>query len=496
MTMLFKPRTVERIWDTWLYFHEGRHYLYWLHKTKADNNWDGMGVAVSDDGVHFREHGPIIHKADDAVWLGTGMVWRAGDTFMLNFSEERNGLQEIFFAESDDLLHWRRLPDEEHVCRADPAWYADAPTFSSQRWDCIWVVPREDGEGYVGYLTAVAKDGPPGLCGTAGFVVSDDGRHFRAGPPAVEPGVWGDRVEVGAVEKIGDRWYMLLGTIGMPLGARHIARMPVGETGMFPLVSDKQEGPFRLDPAQPLLLGSSPNWYTYFARFYRCGDELLLNHHTVPRAGTAEDSYFSPLKAVHQDAAGLLELRWWPGNEALKGASRPPLIEGHDLHGVSDEDVVADAETVRFAAASGGLVVLPARHDPTAGLILEAELELEETTGPLAGVGVFIEDRDTPPSNHPTVSGSLLLAQTDGRLSVGPYNGYAFRPEDAKPVTTEAGRPRRWRVLLRDEHVEVYVDDELVQCYTLGHTPSGRVGFVVEAGRARVSDVRLWRMAL
>lgn len=493
--MLFKPRMVARMWDTWLYHHEGKHYLFYLHKTRAGGDWDGMSVAVSDDGVHFADHGPIIHKADDAAWLGTGMVWRVDDRFLLNFSEERNGLQEIFFAESDDLLHWRRLPDAEYVCRADPRWYADAPTFSSQRWDCIWVLPREEGDGYVGFLTAVAKDGPPGLCGTAGFVESDDGRHFRAGPPAVETGTWGDRVEVGAVEQIGDRWYLLLGTIGMPLGARHLARLPAGETGMFALMAEHQTGPYRLNPRQPLLLGSSPTWYTYFARFYRCGAELLLNHHTVPRAGSAADSYFSPLKTVERDDAGILRLRWWPGNDAIKGAPRPSLLDASDLHGLRPDDLVVHGETARFTVAAGGLVILPIRHDPAVGLVLEADLELEATSGPLSGIGLFVEDRDVPPSTHPTVSGTLALAQTDGRLSFGAYNGYAYQPEDAKPFPLAVGQTNRWRLLLRGEHVELYVDDELIQCYTLGHAPSGRIGFVVEAGRARVSSVRIWRMS-
>ena len=76
--MIYKPSAVARMWDTWLYYHEGKHYLFYLHNTRADVRWDGMSVAVSDDGVHFDDHGPIIYKADDAVWLGTGMVWRAG----------------------------------------------------------------------------------------------------------------------------------------------------------------------------------------------------------------------------------------------------------------------------------------------------------------------------------------------------------------------------------------------------------------------------------
>ena len=98
------------MWDTWLYYHEGVHYLYYLHGRAADE-WDGISVATSEDGVHFQEFGPIVSKRDDAQWLGTGSVWRAGEKFILNFSESRDGVQAVFFAQSDDLLHWERLGD-------------------------------------------------------------------------------------------------------------------------------------------------------------------------------------------------------------------------------------------------------------------------------------------------------------------------------------------------------------------------------------------------
>ncbi len=489
--MIFKPSIVARMWDTWLYYHEGKHYLFYLHNSRADVRWDGMSVAVSTDGVHFADHGPIIHKADDAVWLGTGMVWRVGDRFMLNFSEERDAVQEIFFAESDDLLHWRRLPDEEYICRADPRWYADEPTFTSQRWDCIWALPREDGAGYIGFLTAVAKDGPPGLCGTAGCVVSDDGRHFRAAPPVIETGVWGDRVEVGAVEKIGDRHYMLLGVGAMPLGARHSARLPAGEGGMVALNAERQAGPYRLDPMQPPLLSGSPNLYTYFARFYRCGAELLLNHHTVPRGGHrgVEDIYFSPLKAVRRDEAGILSLRWWAGNEALKGRQQPLVLEGCELYGLQGDACSLESSTLRLTAAAGGLAILPVQYNTARGVILEADLTLHGSEGPLYGTGLFVEGEA---GNR----GTLFLAQSDGRVSVGPYDGYAFKPEDAKPYRFSADEPARWRLLLRAAHVELYIDDELIQCYTMRHEPGGRLGFVIEAGSAAITNARAWEMSL
>ena len=491
--MIFKPSIVARMWDTWLFYHEGKHYLFYLHNSRADVRWDGMSVAVSGDGVHFIDHGPIIHKAPDAVWLGTGMVWRVGERFMLNFSEERSGDQSISFAESNDLLHWRRLPDDDYLSLADPRWYVGKISFGKkQRWDCIWVLPRADGPGYIGFLTAVAKEGPPGLCGTAGCVVSDDGRHFRAAPPVIETGLWGDNVEVGAVETIAGRYYMLLGVGSMPLGARRLSRLPAGEGGMFVLGADQQSGPYRLDLRQPLLLGSSPNLHTYFARFYRCGDMLLLNHHTVPRTwdvNSPRDIYFAPLKVVRCDADGILSLHWWAGNEALKGSAQPVVLDHCQLHRLLPEDCIFQAETLQLQAAAGGVAILPVKCNTVRGVILEAEITLTAAAGPIHGAGLFIEG-ETP--NR----GTILLGQNEGRLQVGPYDDYAFRPDDGKPLPFALKQTSRWRLLVRTAHVELYVNDELIQCYTLAHAPGGRLGFVIEAGAATVGKVYTWEMSL
>ena len=104
-------------------------------------------------------------------------------------------------------------------------------------------------------------------------------------------------------------------------------------------------------------------------------------------------------------------------------------------------------------------------------------------------MGLFIEGE--------TVNrGTILLGQNDGRLQVGPYDGYAFRPDDGKPLPFTTNQSSRWRLLLRTGHVELYVNDELIQCYTLAHAPGGRLGFVIEAVAATVANVRAWEMSL
>ncbi len=499
--MIFTPTISAAMWDTSLYHHEGKHYLFYLSNSRADKPWDSACVAVSEDGIHFVDHGPIIQKANDAVWMGFGMVWKVGPRFIANFSEERNGIQALFFAESDDLLNWRRLPDEEYICRSDPRWYSDATLFSGHRWDGIWVLERDDQPGYIGYLTAIAREGPTGLCGTAGCVVSDDGMHFRAAPPVIESGFWGDRVEVGSVEKIDNRYFMLLGQAEIPLGVRQTAHHPSASGGMYAVVADRQTGPFRLDPRQRPLLVSSPNHYTYFSRFYRCGDELLLNHHSIARVGDIANStpklgtYFAPLKAVHCDSEGLLSIHWWPGNRALFRSEQPLMLESHTRFGLQpDQEQIQDGK-LHISSLAGGLAVLPVHYDFSHGTILEADLTLEAplgttgTTGTISGMGLFVE-------GSRSYNGTLLIAQSNGQFAVGTYNGYAFKAEDSKALPFVPSGTMKWRLLVRDVFVELYINDVFVQCYTLAHKPGGRLGFVIEAGTGGVENIRVWQMSL
>ncbi len=111
--MFYQGRTLGGQWDTWLYYHEGTYYLYILA---------GPGV--------------VLRKADGVTWLGTGSTWKSprydqDKKFFLNFSEWRGDRQTIFFAESNDLLRWKRLGGE-YEFRQDDRWYKP-----KGRWDCI-----------------------------------------------------------------------------------------------------------------------------------------------------------------------------------------------------------------------------------------------------------------------------------------------------------------------------------------------------------------------
>jgi hypothetical protein len=129
--MFYKPRSSETgmMWDTWLYWHEGTYFLFYLAKSKPEERWDNVSLAISDNGVHWKEQGVILAKRADAVWMGTGSTWASPDfetdgKFFINFSEERGDQQTIFFGESTDLMRWTRLGDDLEF-RPDARWGGD-----------------------------------------------------------------------------------------------------------------------------------------------------------------------------------------------------------------------------------------------------------------------------------------------------------------------------------------------------------------------------------
>ena len=154
--MLHRPNQ-HRMWDTWIYPHGGKHYLCYLQRSAGCRHsvpwyWDSLGLAVSDDLLHWQEVGTILQQDPGAEdWMGTGRTWWVGDRFLINYSEICQGAQRIRFAESTDLVHWTKL-DASHDIYPDSRWYvacAEAQPEPWVHWDCLNPVPLDEG-GWTG----------------------------------------------------------------------------------------------------------------------------------------------------------------------------------------------------------------------------------------------------------------------------------------------------------------------------------------------------------
>lgn len=434
--MFYKARSARtgNMWDTWLYRNQGECYLYYL--ANCHGHWDNISLARSPDGVHWREIGRVLSKGRGVTWLGTGSTWKSptfdsDGKFFMNFSEWRGARQTIFFAESTNLVRWSRLGREYEFVQ-DERWYE-----RNGRWDCIWTLPRPGG-GLYGYWTATPRKESGGRFG---FGETRDGITWKAlAPPLVSGAGEG---EVGAVEKIGDRYFMLFGTGG----------------AMVTLVAERPEGPFTASTKNLRLLGG----HTYFARFFPMPEGMLVNHHSIARDGTVS---FGSLKAAELDDEGTLRLAWWKGNEKMKGpavAIRPP--------GVGEPAAVAMIEP---------------KLDASRGFILEGTIQLPASPDDQP-VGLYLaQARD---------SGAAVLLRAGGIVEFGPMraDGSGFKSELRMDREWKFGATARFRLLLKGSLSEFYLDDWLMQCYSLPQSADGHLGLICAGDAQALSSLKAWQ---
>lgn len=503
--MLYKPKE-ERLWDCWIVPHDGRYYLFYIRITPGAERWNGISLAVSDDLLHWREYGPVLEKRPDAAWLGTGMVQRIGDTFIMNYSEELvPGHQQIRFAQSKDLYHWERI--EHPILRPDPRYYLDDPDDCCEelpRWDSLGIVDAlaDAPPPYTGFLTAHAADRElKAKAGVLGVMTSTDGLHWEALPPGTAPDLF-PNYEVPEHLTFGGRHYVLFSTVTQH-GWRYDDRAISRSGGTYYVVSEQLHGPYRLPPGDPMLVGSRDHAnvvMAYVGRVIPFESGYLLYHfwgndHIDGRVGL-------PKRLVEKEP-WVLKLEYWEGCEAVKGELLSNGID-FDAFGVLRQPgrlppVVwrpRDRHTLDFInqGSTGGIErELPqadsAGADPTDlrdGRVIACTLRVAEG----AGAGLYIGERRF----------CLFLNFRHGRLEVGDLkNGWALptvlQIAMHKPWELRCGEDYRLKLFARGECVELFINDEYALSYRLDEPlVLSKLGFYAEDASGAWSACSVWEM--
>ncbi len=287
----YTPPRVGQMWDTWLYFHEGIYYMYYI----CGQPWDAHEFATSPDGVHWTYQGVVVKPRPGTTWVGTGHIWKSPNfgqngQWIMNYSEWVGDKQDIMFITSTDLRNWTKVDESKRFVQ-DTRWYEE-----KGRWDCIDVVQGDDGYLY-GYFTADPKP-TPGICGF-GAARSANGVDWEAIPP-VEGDMHG---EFGGIQKIGDRYYITMSE----------GRIGIGES---------YKGPFWKQVKNHNVF----NGDIYFPRFFHTAPNGPLMNHFYKDGPI----FAAPLKDIEIDQEGTLRLVWWQGNDKLKDEAIPVSFEKGD----------------------------------------------------------------------------------------------------------------------------------------------------------------------
>lgn len=503
--MVYRP-SEGRFKDTSVLWHEGQFYLFSMYTPDTDANFRNVWLATSRDGVHWKHVGPVIKDAPFNIWAMS--VHRVGDKFIMNHGSFTDpGVQNVIrFWESTDLVHWTFMGHETDLL-PDARWYS--PT---SRLDCMSVVPvvENDRTKYYGFAT-----------GPGGFLESEDGIQWSGMPqPAVEwdvvppPPTPPDEggFEVGGCHEIDGKYYLVGGWFNY-MGATGY--------GVYTLIADTPRGPFRPDAAAYRLCGNSTRWVALWARFCRTDADLLVNGYMYS-GYTYEtgETWLPPLKRAVVDSGGHLRLGYWKGNDALKGASAkidlstcrqvyPGESDGGCTSNVVSDQLDLQAQPERHSILRTDVPttvsLLDSTFDFDRGLVIEGTIQATCRDRRLVApsVGFFLQE-------NASVGTAILLhgyGQTEiGQMTIG--DRVEFHPEDltgpgcASPAGILPHTEHSFRLLIRKNMFEFYLDEMLVQTFNTTHAPGSigatpeRIGFIAQNGQGLFGNLKAWSMNL
>ena len=520
--MFYKPPT-GRFKDNYIVWHEGKFYLYsmYMHKDIVDNNkcedYRNIWLATSEDGVHWDNIGPVI--LNSSFIICSMSVHEVNGKFILNHGSFSNNKQNVLrFWESYDLIHWTYM-GEEYDLKPDPRWYDQ-----NSRLDTMDVIKENENGSikYYGYAT-----------GPGGFLESNDGIHWFGISPqrTIEWGSMdpppGGYFEIGGCEKINGRYYLLGGSFNY---------MGYSGYGVYTHIGDTPAGPFKPDFEAYRLNGNSIRWVTLWARFCRMNSELLINNYMVS-GFTIEtgETWLPPLKKAIIDKYGHLRLGYWNGNDSVKG--RRIIVDLHQCNIVFPKEenansthrfldinkeiknqiktfstgIEIEAEFERGSVDRTNIPTIVAllceELDMEKGIVVEGSMQItckdKKQTLVAPGIGIYLEERDQ--------EGTAIILDTVNLTRIGNihlHDSVAFCCEDETRIGCAAVAGisphilHSFRLLIRKNMFELYLDDFLIQTYntthnigSIGLTPR-RLGFLVQNGIGIFKDINVWQMNL
>jgi len=520
--MIYRP-SYGKMKDNFIFRHKGMFYMYSMFTKDINDLNDGYNnvwMAKSPDGLHWEDVGPVVEDFPTTIYA-PGAVHEAGGRFYLNcggFSED--GIQNrLKFWVSDDLEHWEYMGEEYDIA----PFQIGRP--KAERLDHMGVLKH--GDMYYGY----AK-------GPNGFLTSQDGIHWQFCEDAMERVDFRSTstlhilpsrrwFETSGCQEINGNFYLLGGWDNY-----------MGNTGYgtYTLVSDSPDGPFSPDTAAYRLSGHSHRSVNIWARFCQTDEEVLCFSYMDDGYETESHGFtwLPPLKKCEVDMDHHLRLAYWHGNDALIGEKID--ISSCPLHRytVKDNQMTVTEEIFDSSVSlkakelnKSGIEAARKKEDPNSKKEHLEWITLDKQLLPEEGViitGTFQASHKNTYSQLPSVgflleetpaSGSMIWLHGRGLTEIGYYsldNGYTFTVEDviapgcAAPTGFEIGEfytgsPHTFRLFIKKNMFEFYLDDRYVQSFNTHHYWDARainpnkIGFAVRSGMVTVSNLEVHKFS-
>ncbi len=232
------------------------------------------------------------------------------------------------------------------------------------------------------------------------------------------------------------------------------------------------------------------------------------------------ETWLPPLKRAMVDAGGHLRLGYWQGNEAIKAASITVDLNGctRVYPTVASDDCSCTATASRLAVQAQPernsilrtnipttVAMLDTTFDFEQGVVVEGTIQAtcHDRRLVASSVGFYLEEQPG--------EGTAILLHSYGRTEIGKMTltgQVDFRPEDvigpgcAAPAGIMPHTDHAFRLLIRKNMFELYLDELLVQTFNTTHDPGGigrtpkQLGLIAQNGQGIFANVRAWSMNL
>lgn len=245
------------LWDFWTIRAGTETHLFYLRAPRDLPDPEmrharaRVGHAVSRDLREWRDLGLALKPGPQGAWddraIWTGSVAEVPDAHGGGYAmlytgcchREDGKVQRIGLALSDDLTTWQKHPANP-VIEADPRWYVERNPLhhGETAWRDPCLVRNPDGNGWMAYITAQARNADPRGSGAIALARSADLVTWRVEPPLACPG-WTLHMEIPQLWQHADRCYLVFSTTSewiasnAPVAARN---------GSYYLIADRPDG--------------------------------------------------------------------------------------------------------------------------------------------------------------------------------------------------------------------------------------------------------------
>lgn len=449
-------------------YAEGRYCLFylldWRNVTEHGEGTPWYQISTNNF-IDFTEHGLMLPRGapnEQDLYVFTGSAIKGPSQYHIfytghnpHYRAEGKPEQGVMHAVSDDLISWRKIPED--------TFYAPRDQYEMHDWRDPFVFWNEGAGEYWMLLAARLKSGPSRRRGCTALCVSTDLTHWEVRDPFYSPGLYYTH-ECPDLFKMGDWWYLVFSEFS----ERCVTRYRIARS---------LSGPW-LAPDDDQFDGRA----FYAAKTASDGNKRYIFGWNPTREGGKDYGawHWGGNLVVHeltQQPDGLLSVQM-PESVRSHFRQKQPLM----LHAGTGQMSASGSDQVNVDGGAGYGCVL-AGEMPECCLITTA-VTLDAGC---RGAGVMLRCSDDCESAY-----YIRLEPSRNRLVFDMYPRAGDVPhmvELERPLPLKSGQTVAIEVLIDGSMCEVYVNHRIALSTRLYNLTSGQWGVFVNEGSASFSKL-------